>query len=247
MSELDGSVAIVTGSSRSIGAEIARRLGRDGAAVVVNYHDDGENANAVVDDLEDVGGEAIAVQADVSETDDTAELFDTTVDHFGHVDIVVTNAGIQPPASPIEEVTEEEFDRVFGLNTRGVFFVFREAARRLDDGGRVINIASSRTVFPRAGLSVYGGSKTTPKFFAEVLAKELGDRGITVNSVVSGAIDAGFLDDANEQFKQELAESSPFDRLGTTDDIADVVAFLASDDARWITGEEILVNGGADV
>lgn len=246
MSELDECVAIVTGSSRSIGAEIARRLSHNGASVVVNYHNDEENANTVVDEFVDAGGEAIAVQADVSDTDDIAELFDTTLDHFGHVDIVVTNAGIQPPTSPIEEVTEEEFDRVFGLNTRG----YSSSFGRLPADSTMVaesSISPPAGRCPRAGLSVYGGSKTTPKFFAEVLAKELGDHEITVNSVVSGAIDAGSLDDTDEQFKQELAASSPFDRLGTTDDIADVVAFLASDDARWITGEEILVNASADV
>lgn len=247
MSQLDGKVAIVTGSSRSIGAEIARRLSQDGAMVVINYRSDKEGASEVADEVMDTGGEAITVQADVSETDDITNLFDTTVDRFGQVDIVVANAGIQPPASPISEVTEEEFDRVFGVNTRGIFLVLQEAANHLEDGGRIINIAPSRTVFPRAGLAVYGGSKTTPKFFAKVLAQELGDHDITVNSVVSGAVDAGFLEDADDDFKQELAAKSPLGRLGFPGDIADVVAFLASDDGRWITGQEILVNGGADV
>jgi len=247
MKPLAGKVAIVTGASRGIGRAIAERLGKDGAVVVVNYSQNQESANEVVSQIQSLEGQAIAIQADISKIDEIRALFQEVLNQLGHIDILVNNAGIAGEAQPIAEVTEENFDTVFALNVKGTLFALQEAARHLADDGRIINISSSTTMFPTAGLAVYTASKALPKVFTEIMAKEIGDRGITVNSVVPGPTIPGMFEWAPPEFREQAASLSPFKRLGQPEDVADVVAFLASKDARWITGQHILVNGGATI
>jgi 3-oxoacyl-[acyl-carrier protein] reductase len=173
MAPLTGKVAIVTGSSRGIGRAVAERLGKDGASVVVNYVRNGDKSREVVSAIEAAGGRALAVRADMSQIADVRRLFQETLDHFGRLDILVNNAGLFQTHS-IAEVTEDEFDAAFALNAKGAFFAFQEAARRMGDGGRIINISSCSTAMSLSGFAVYVGSKAAGEQFARALAKELG-------------------------------------------------------------------------
>ncbi len=196
-------------------------------------------------EIESNGGKALAIQADMSQVADIRRLFQTTIDRFGQLDILVNNAGIANSGA-IAEVTEEDFDAVFAVNVRGVFFALQEAARRMNHYGRIVNISSSTSLNPSMpGIAVYAASKAAPKLFVEVLAQELGSKVITVNSVLPGPTSPGMFDNLPEEIREEAAASSPFGRIGQAQDIADVVAFLVSEEARWITGQHILVNGGA--
>jgi 3-oxoacyl-[acyl-carrier protein] reductase len=241
---LQGKVAIVTGASRGIGRAIAERLAQDGASVVINYGRSADQAKELVSSIEANGGQALAVQADISQVVDIRRLFQETVNRFGQLDILVNNAGIGK-AAPIAEVTEEDFDAVLAINVRGVLFAMQEAARCMSDGGRIVTVSSSTAIYPSPGSAVYAASKAAPKLFTEVLAQELGERGITVNSVVPGPTTPGIFDNMPAEVHEAAAASSPFGRIGRAEDIADVVAFLVSEEARWITGQHILANGGA--
>jgi 3-oxoacyl-[acyl-carrier protein] reductase len=243
MSRLDGKAAIVTGSSRAIGRAIAERLARDGASVVLNYARGEAEADEVVASIVAAGGAAVAVRADVSSVAGVVRLFDTAEEHFGRVDILVNNAAIYRQA-PLADVTEDDYEAVFALNVRGVLFALREASRRLADGGRVVTISSDLSVHPDAEKAVYGASKAAVDHLTRVASQELGRRGITVNSVLPGPTVPGMFALAPEPVRRSAALRSPFGRLGTPRDIADVVAFLASDDARWVTGQVLLATGG---
>jgi 3-oxoacyl-[acyl-carrier protein] reductase len=245
MVDLFGKVAIVTGASRGIGRGIAERLGRDGAYVVVNYSDSEQAANEVVDAISDAGGKSVSIQADLSCVADIQTLFAKTIDYFGKLDILVNNAGIVGSADSIEEVTEVDYEQVFGLNVRGVLFSLQEAAKQMATGGRIVNISSSTTLHPNANNAVYAASKAAIKLFTEVMAQEVGNRGITVNTVTPGPTVPGMFGRLPAETQQKAADSSPFNRLGTPEDIADVVAFLVSEEARWVSGQEICANGGA--
>ncbi|RAM50107.1 MAG: 3-ketoacyl-ACP reductase [Hapalosiphonaceae cyanobacterium JJU2] len=242
--KLEGKVAIITGSSRGIGQAIAQRLAQDGATVVINYRHSAEEAKNLVSTIEKNGGKALALQADISQVSDIRRLFQQTCDRFGGLDILVNNAGIGSIA-PIAEVTEADLDTVFNVNVRGVLFALQEAARRINDGGRIVNVSSSTTIYPAAGLAVYIASKAAVKSFTDVLALELGERGITVNSVVPGPTTPGMFDKRPIEEQKVVAASSPLGRIGHAEDIADIVAFLVSEESRWITGQHILANGGA--
>jgi len=246
MKPLTNKVAIVTGASRSIGRAIAERLAQDGATVAINYRSGADEAKEVIESIKSQGGQAIAIQADVSQVSDIRRLFQTVIDQLGQLDILVNNAGIAR-AALVAEVTEEDYEAVFGINVRGVLFCLQEAARQMSDNGRIVNVSSSASVFPSPGVAVYAASKAAEKLFTEVLAKELGGRGITVNSVLPGPTSPGMFDSVSPENKQAAAMSSPFGRLGQPEDIADVVAFLVSEEARWITGQHILANGGATI
>jgi 3-oxoacyl-[acyl-carrier protein] reductase len=243
---LAGKVALVTGAYRSIGRAIAERLSRDGASVIVHYRTHEQEAQEVVSALRTQGGTALAMHADLTDTGAIRHLFEEVLAQFGQLDIVVANAGV-PLRSPIVEVTEAQFDQVFAVNTRSVFFTLQEAARHVGSGGRLINISSSTTIYPAPGMSVYVGSKAASKLFVEVLAQEIGPRMVTVNSVIVGATDAGFGEMNSSEEKQHMAQASPMGRMGMPQDAADVVAFLVSPDARWISGQHILVNGAARI
>ena len=246
MSALTGKVALVTGSSRGIGRGIAERLARDGARVVINHSGDAGDARQAVRAIEQAGGQAVAIQADLSDVAQIRRLFTDIDATCGRLDIVVNNAGIGA-LTTLADADEATFDRVFALNARAVLFVCQEAAKRMGEGGRIINLSSSTVVFPMAGTVIYAASKAVPKMIAEVLAKELGPRGILVNSVAPGPTVPGMFDQAPDAMKQGAAASSPLGRLGHPDDVAGVVSFLAGDDARWVTGQHILVNGGATI
>jgi 3-oxoacyl-[acyl-carrier protein] reductase len=244
MAALTGKVAIVTGASRGIGRGIAERLGQDGATVVVNYSGSEQEAKQVVEAIASNGGEAIAMQANFSKIEDIRRLFQDVSDLYGQLDILVNNAGTGVLAA-IADVTEEEYDKVFNLNVRGVLFALQEAARRMNDGGRIVNISSTTTIHPEAGMSVYAASKAAIELFTAVMASEVGDRGITVNTVMPGPTIPGMFGNMPPEVQQQAAASSPFNRVGTPQDIADVVAFLVSEEARWLTGQDLCANGGA--
>jgi 3-oxoacyl-[acyl-carrier protein] reductase len=242
MAPLSGKVAIITGSSRGIGRAIAERLGKDGASVVVNYVRSADRSREVVSAIEAAGGRALAVRADMSQIGDVRRLFRETFEHFGRLDILVNNAALFQP-HPIVEVTEDEFDAAFALNAKGTFFVFQEAALRIGDGGRIINISSCSTAMSLPGFAVYVGSKAASEQFTKTLAKELGGRGITVNSVSPGFTETDMLP-KDPEWRKMGAQMSALGRLGQADDIADIVAFLISEQGKWITGHNIQACGG---
>ena len=246
MKSLANKIAIVTGSSSGIGKAIAQRLAQDGATVVVNYAHSADKAQEVVEAIEQYDGKAIAIQADMSQVGEIRRLFQETSDRLGKIDILVNNAGIAVQAT-IAETTEEDYEKVFAVNVRGVLFALQEATKYVRDGGRIVNVSSSTSVYPSPGLAVYAASKAAEKMFTEVLAKEIGARQITVNSIMPGPTIPGMFSGVDSETQKQVATLSPFNRLGKPQDIADVVAFLVSEEARWITGQHLLVNGGATI
>jgi len=242
MSSLQGKIAIVTGASRGIGRGIAEQLGQDGATVIINYAGSKEDANQVVDTIRSKGGKAIALQANFSQIGDIQRLFQEVSDRYGQLDILINNAGIAA-GGMIAEVTEEDYDKVFNVNVRGVLFSLQEAARRMNNGGRIVNISSSTTIHPKQGMAIYAASKAAVKLFTEVMAQEVGVRGITVNTVMPGPTIPGMFGKMLPEVQQQAAASSPFNRVGTPQDIADIVAFLVSEESRWLTGQAIGANG----
>jgi 3-oxoacyl-[acyl-carrier protein] reductase len=239
-SALDGKTALVTGSSRGIGRAIAERLAADGAAVVVNYTRNERPARAVVAGIIERGGKAVAIQADVAKPAELRRLFDEAEKAVGRLDIVVANAGVHIE-KPLVESTEKDYDYVFDINTKGVFFTLQEAARRMRDGGRIIAVSTGGTKMPFANMPLYLGSKGAIEQFVRSLARELGSRNITVNILSPGFTDTDMMP---EQYREYGASLSPFNRVGTPQDVADVSAFLASDAARWVTGQNLQAGGG---
>jgi 3-oxoacyl-[acyl-carrier protein] reductase len=237
-------VALVTGGSGGVGSELARRLAADGAAVVLTYASGEEAAARVVAEIEAAGGQARAIRADVGQPADIIALFKAVLEQHGRLDIVINNAGVIAPG-PIAAVTEEAYGKVFDVNVRGALLVLREAAKVLADGGRVINISSTMVGAPIAGSALYAASKAALEAFSRVLSKEVGARGITVNALRLGATVPGMFAKAPPERQAAFAEASPFKRLGTPQDAADVVAFLTGEGGRWVTGQTITVDGGA--
>ncbi|WP_461655446.1 glucose 1-dehydrogenase [Methylorubrum aminovorans] len=246
MSKLEGKVAVVTGASKGIGAAIAKALAKDGAAVVVNYASSKAGADAVVAAIIEAGGRAVAVQADVSKAEQAKGLIDAAAQQFGRLDVLVNNSGVYEFAA-IEEVTEEHYRRLFDINVLGVLLATRAAARHLGEGGSIINISSVVTDVNMPTSSVYTGTKAALNGISGVLANELAPRKIRVNTVSPGYVvtegthTAGI---AGSEMEAGLVAQTPLGRAGQPDDIARVVAFLASDDARWVTGEVINASGG---
>lgn len=240
MTSLSGRVAIVTGASSGIGQAIAERFAEAGAIVVVNYARSREKAQQVVAGIQAKGGKAVAVQADVSLVADARRLVIDTVTQFGRLDILVNNAGKFMPKLLLE-TTEAEFDQVMNLHAKGPYFAMQEAARVLKEGGRIVNVSTEGTQRTFPGATAHLGSKAALEQFTKGLAYELASRGITVNTVSPGITDTGVL---SEQYRQLGLQSSPLRRLGLPKDIADVVAFIVSDDARWLTGQNIHAGGG---
>lgn len=247
MTNLKNKTALITGSSRGIGKAIAERYGALGANVVVNYAGSAAGAEQTVGIIESLGGAAIAVQADVSKVADIERLFATANEKFGSIDIVVANAGVELIDRPLVDVTEEDFDHLFSINTKGGFFTLQYAAKHVTDNGRIIYIGSSNTGFPLAGYALYGGSKTAPQFVVEVLAKEIGARGVTVNSILPTAIEGAgvFTDNVVPAFRDFIKGFRPMQRMGTLDDVADAAEYLASDLSRFVSGQHLLLSGGA--
>ena len=240
MGGLVGKTAIVTGGSRGIGRAIAERLARDGAAVAIGYRARDAAAAAAVEAIRAAGGHAIAVRADAGDVAAIRHLFDEAAHNFGPPDIVVANAG-SLVAKPLAEATLQDFEAGFMTNARGTFLTFSEAARRIRDGGRIIGLSSVLVRIGRPGIGLYTASKAAIEQFAHVLARELGPRGITVNVVAPGATDTEMLPETS---RRTVPQMTPLGRIGRPDDIADVVAFLASEAARWISGQVIGANGG---
>jgi len=237
-------VAIVTGASRGIGSAIAQRLAKDGFAVAVNYASSAGEAEALVAAIRDAGGKAAAVQADVSNPDDVRRMFESTEQQLGKVDVLVNNAGVMKLA-PIAEAQDAMYEQTFDINVRGTFNTLREAATRLNDGGRVINFSTSVLALNLPGYGVYVATKAAVEAFTRVFAKELRGRNITVNAVAPGPIaTALFLEGKTEEQIANFAKMPPLQRLGEPDDIASVVAFLAGPDAAWVNGQVLRANGG---
>ncbi len=244
MANLEGSVAVVTGSSRGIGAAVAKRLASGGAAVVVNYAHGQAEADQVVQVIEEKGGTALAVKADISTPGGVEALFDAAEQTFGGADILVNNAGTMKLGA-IADVADEHFERQVALNFTGVFRGMRVAAQRLRDGGRIISFSSSVAGLYQPGYGVYAATKAAVEAMTHVLAKELGPRGITVNAVSPGPVaTAFFLNGKTEEQVEAIAQMNPFKRLGQPEDIAALVAFLASGEGGWVNGQVIRVNGG---
>jgi 3-oxoacyl-[acyl-carrier protein] reductase len=240
MPSVNGKVAIVTGASNGIGRAIAERLAQDGAMVIVNYGKSADKAKAVIAGIELKGGNAVAIQADMSKVSEVRRLVRDTVQRFGRLDILVNNAGMAL-LKPLLETTEQEFDQIFALNAKGSYFAMQEAAKVIEDGGRIVNISTDGTHMGFAGVTAYLGTKGALEQFTKGLAHELAPKGITVNTVSPGFTETAMLPDA---FRETGAQMSPLKRIGMPKDVADVVAFVVSEEARWLTGQNIHAGGG---
>lgn len=237
--------AIITGAGKGIGAAIARRLAADGHAVLVNYARDQAAAEDVVASVVESGGKARAVQGDVSDPLTMAALFDAAEKNFGAVDILVSNAGTMRNAV-IASATDDDLDQHCAVNLGGTFRGMREAAKRLQNAGRIISISSSVVGLYQPSYGLYAATKAAIEAMTHVLAKELGPRGITVNAVSPGPIETDFfMNGKSEELIRNITRTIPLGRLGAADDIAAIVSFLAGADGGWINGQVIRANGGA--
>lgn len=239
-----GKFALVTGSSRGIGAATARRLARDGYGVTVNCVANRDLAAGVVRDIERAGGRATWLQADVADPRAVRRLFDHHDRTFGGVDVVVSNAGIMNLA-PFAQMTDEDFDRMFAVNAKGSFNVLREAARRIRTGGRVFTLSSNITQFQSPTYGAYAATKAAQNMYAGVLAKELGEKRVSVNAIAPGVVNTTlFTNGKTPQQIQGFVERTPLKRLGEPEDIAEVISALASGDGNWVNGQTVYATGG---
>jgi 3-oxoacyl-[acyl-carrier protein] reductase len=244
MNTSQSNVAIVTGASRGIGAAIARRLAEDGFAVVANYAGSAGAATKLVQEIESAGGRAISIQADVSDPKAVQRLFNSAESELGGVDVLVNNAGIMKLAR-LAEADDPTFDQLVAINLKGVFNSLREAARRLHDGGRIVNFSSSVVGFYQPTYGIYAATKAAVEAMTHVLAKELGPRGITVNAIAPGPVATElFLRGKDEATIESMKRMNPLGRLGEVEDIAKVVSLLVDPDSGWINGQVVRVNGG---
>ena len=240
----DNKVAIVTGASRGIGAAIAQRLAADGFTVVVNYAGSAKAAEDLVTKIEAAGGRAVTAQADVSDAAAVARMFDSAQAAFGGIDVLVNNAGIMKLAS-IADSDDALFDSQVAINLKGSFNALREAGRRLRDGGRIVNFSTSVVGLRLENYGVYVATKAAVEAMTAVMSKELRGRSITVNAVAPGpTATALFLDGKSPELIDRMAKMNPLERLGTPEDIASAVAFLAGPDGGWINGQVLRANGG---
>jgi 3-oxoacyl-[acyl-carrier protein] reductase len=244
MSANQNKVALVTGASRGIGASIAERLAKDGFTVVINYSGNAALAEELAQKIEKAGGKALTAQADVADAEAVRRMFDAAEAAFGGVDVLVNNAGIML-LSRLADVDDATFDRQISVNLKGTFNTLREAAKRLHDGGRVINVSSSVVGLKPETYSVYAATKAAVETMSAIMSKEMRGRQITVNTVAPGPTGTDlFLNGKSDELIDRLVKANPLERLGTPEDIAGVVAFLAGPDAAWINGQVLRANGG---
>lgn len=244
MSDNSNKIAIVTGASRGIGAAIAERLARDGFTVVINYSGDAASAEALARTIEDKGGRALTAKADVSDAEAVRQMFDAAEAAFGSVDVLINNAGIMA-LSPLAESSDSLFDRQIAVNLKGTFNTLREAAKRLRDGGRIVNFSTSVVGLKLENYGVYAATKAAVETLTAILSKELRGRSITVNAVAPGptATDL-FLNGKSDELIARMEKMNPLERLGTPQDIAAAVAFLTGPDGAWVNGQVLRANGG---
>ncbi|MBZ9784727.1 SDR family oxidoreductase [Pseudomonas sp. REP124] len=244
MSIQDSKVALVTGASRGIGAVIAKQLAGEGFAVAINYANSASEASKLVVELRQAGYRAIAIKADVANAEDVRRMFDETEAQLGKIDVLVNNAGILK-VMPLAQHSDELFEQTFNIHARGTFNTLREAATRLNNGGRIINFSSSTVGMNLPGYAVYIASKAAVESLTQVFAKEMRGRDITVNAVAPGPVATElFLHGKSEEQIQTLAKMPPLERLGRPEDIARVVSFLAGPESGWVNGQILRVNGG---
>lgn len=241
-------VALITGAATGIGRAIAIRLAQDGIAVAVNFMGNPQQADEVVNEIKEAGGSAIRFQADVSSVAEITKLYNDVTTAFGGIDIVVANAGIAVMGIPIADVTEADFDRINAVNYKGTYFVLQQAAKHVRNGGRIIQISSTSSLYPAAGLGIYAPSKAAGKVVTEILAQELGHRQISVNSVFPGPTKTPLMEkEVSKEELERIGQAMTLGRMGEPEDIAGVVAFLASPAGAWVNGQQIIVNGGGRV
>ena len=246
LKELNGKVALITGSARNMGRAFAIKIAENGAHVVIHYHGEAsrEDAAETVRLVEEQNVKAIMVGGDIGKVPVVRSLFDETMKTFGRVDIVINNAGLVIK-KPFIEITEEDFDRSFNINAKAAFFVMQEAARRISDNGRIINMGTTILGATIPFYSVYAGAKAALEDFGRALAKEIGNRGITVNTIAPGPIDTPFYHGAEtSESVARATQASVAQRLGKIDDIVPLIEFLASPRSQWITAQTIFINGG---
>ena len=238
------SVAIVTGASRGIGAAVAKRLAKDGFSVVVSYANNEKEAQNIVEEIKNLGGQAIAIKADVSKAIDVAQLFDSTESTLGSPDVLVNSAGIME-LSPLAQCSEDIFEKMVSVNFKGTFNTLREAANKMKDGGRIINLSTSVIGLNLPSYSIYAATKAAVETMTAILAKEMRGRSITVNVVAPGpTATALFLNGKSNEQIEQLAKMNPLERLAEPEDIANSVSFLASVEGGWINGQTLRANGG---
>lgn len=244
MENLKDKVVLITGSSRGIGAAIALKVSQARAKVIINYAGGKEPAEKLAQEIISNGGQALAIKADVSNSTEVKNLFDQSIAHFGKIDVLINNAGIMI-TKLIKDTTDEDFDRHFNINVKGTFNTMREAASKLADNGSIINFSTSVNRIMLPGYATYVATKSAVEQLTRVFSKEIGSRGINVNSVSPGPTNTElFTTGKSEEVIARLASLSAFNRIGETNDIANVVVFLASDDAKWINAQNVGVNGG---
>ncbi len=244
MKNLSNKVVLVTGASRGIGAEIALEFAQAGAKLVVNYVGNELAAENVVKEIINLGSEAIAIQADMSKKNEVKRLFDQSIEHFGKLDVLVNNAGVMLNAF-VKDLSDEQFEKQVDINFKGIYYSLQEAAVKLENNGSIVNLSSSvtRTIFPSYG--VYSATKAAVEQLSKVFAKEIGPKNINVNCVLPGptATDL-FIDGKTEDQINQIASMNAYKRLGNPSDIAKVVVFLATEEAKWISGQSLGANGG---
>ncbi|WP_057940251.1 SDR family oxidoreductase [Algoriphagus resistens] len=248
MNTLKNKVALITGASRGIGKAIALRYAKLGADIVVNYNSNSAAAESVVKEIESYNCKAIAVKADISKPEQINAMFGLAVSAFGKIDIVVVNAGLELVGIPVTGFSESQFDNLFNTNTKGAYFTMQAAARHIADKGRILYIGSSTVGFANPGYAIHGGSKIAPMYLVQVMAKELGMRGVTVNAILPTATEGAGIHtvvDADSPVRKMIPAFYPMGRMGTPEDVANVAEFFAGELSSFVSGQQLLVSGGA--
>ncbi|CAM4365501.1 SDR family oxidoreductase [Pseudoalteromonas ostreae] len=245
-SQKQGKVAVITGAARNMGRAFAEALAKDGCDIVIHYNSDASASDAKVTAglVEQAGQRAILVQGELSKPSNVTDLFTQAKEAFGRIDIVINNAG-KVIKRPFTEYTEDDYDEMFNVNTKAAFFVMQEAAKHIEDNGRIISMGTSLLAAFTGNYALYAGSKAPLEDFTKALAKEIGSRGVTVNTVCPGPIDTAFFHgEENEQSTAYMCAASVANRLGTITDIVPHIQFLASAQSQWMTGQTLFINGG---